>query len=106
MTVTGWLTIFIFVGVLTALAIPFGRYLAAVYSGERTFLDPIMRVPERWAYRVMGVDTTRGQNWKQYAKSLIIFSLVGWLILYFILRTQGLWSFTGLNPVGYHSMPW
>jgi K+-transporting ATPase ATPase A chain len=106
MTVTGWLTIFIFVGALTALAMPFGSYLAAVYTGERTFLDPIMRVPERWAYRIMGVDTTRGQNWKQYAKSLIIFSLVGWLILYFILRTQGLWSFTGLNPMGYHSMPW
>jgi potassium-transporting ATPase potassium-binding subunit len=106
MTVTGWLTIFIFVGALTALAIPFGSYLAAVYSGERTFLDPIMRVPERWAYRIMGVDTTRGQNWKQYAKSLIIFSLAGWLILYFILRTQGLWSFTGLNPMGFHSAPW
>ena len=106
MTVSGWLTIFIFVGVLTALAIPFGSYLAAVYSGERTFLDPIMRVPERWAYRIMGVDTTRGQNWKQYAKSLIIFSVAGWLILYFILRTQGLWNFTGLNPMGFHSAPW
>jgi len=105
MTVSGWLTIFIFVGVLTALAIPMGSYLAAVYSGERTFLDPIMRVPERFAYRIMRVDPTREQNWKQYAKSLIIFSLVGWLLIYFILRTQGLWSFTGLNPMGFHSMP-
>jgi K+-transporting ATPase ATPase A chain len=105
MTVSGWLTIFIFVGVVTALAIPFGSYLAAVYSGEHTFLDPVMRVPERWAYRIMRVDPTRGQNWKQYAKSLIIFSLAGWLLLYFILRTQGLWSFTGLNPMGFHSAP-
>jgi K+-transporting ATPase ATPase A chain len=106
MTVTGWLTIFIFVGVVTALAIPLGSYLAAVYSGEHTFFDPVMRVPERWAYRIMRVDPTREQNWKQYAKSLIIFSLVGWLLLYFILRTQGLWSFTGLNPMGFHSAPW
>jgi K+-transporting ATPase ATPase A chain len=106
MTFAGWLTIFIFVGVVTALAIPFGGYLAAVYSGERTFFDPVMRVPERWAYRIMRVDPTREQNWKQYAKSLIIFSLAGWLLLYFILRTQGLWSFTGLNPMGFHSAPW
>jgi K+-transporting ATPase ATPase A chain len=106
MTVSGWLTIFIFVGVVTALAVPFGSYLAAVYTGERTFLDPIMRFPERWAYRIMRVDPTREQNWKQYAKSLIIFSLAGWLLLYFILRTQGLWSFTGLNPMGFHSAPW
>jgi K+-transporting ATPase ATPase A chain len=105
-TFSGWLTIFIFVGLVTALAIPFGGYLAAVYTGERTWLDPIMRVPERWAYRIMRVDPTRGQNWKQYAKSLIIFSLAGWLLLYFILRTQGLWSFTGLNPMGFHSAPW
>jgi potassium-transporting ATPase potassium-binding subunit len=106
MTFTGWLTIFLFVTVLTALAIPLGNYLAAVYNGEHTFMDRVMRVPERGIYRLMGVDPTREQNWKQYAKSLIIFSLAGWLILYFILRTQGLWSFTGLNPMGFHSAPW
>ena len=32
---------------------------------------------------------------------MIFFSFVGWLALYFILRTQGLWSFTGLNPMGF-----
>ncbi len=54
----------------------------------------------------MRVDATKGQDWKQYAKSLIIFSLAGWLLLYFILRTQTLWGFTGLNPQGFHSAPW
>ena len=39
-------------------------------------------------------------------KSLIIFSLAGWLLLYLILRTQTLWNFTGLNPMGFHSAPW
>ncbi len=106
MTVSGWLTIFLFAGILTALAIPFGSYLAAVYTGGRTFLDPLLQFPERFLYRVMRVDTGNGQDWKAYAKSLIIFSLAGWLLLYFILRTQGLWSFTGLNPMGYHSAPW
>ncbi len=106
MTVAGWLTIFLFAGVLTVLAVPFGGYLAAVYTGERTFLDPLLRVPERFVYRVMRVDSSKGQDWKAYAKSLIVFSLAGWLVLYFILRTQGLWSFTGLNPMGFHSAPW
>jgi K+-transporting ATPase ATPase A chain len=105
-TVSGWVTIFAFVLILTALALPLGRYMAAVYTGERTFLDPIMRYPERALYRVFHVDPHRGQDWKSYAKSLIIFSFVGWLALYFILRTQNLWSFTGLNPMGFHSMPW
>jgi potassium-transporting ATPase potassium-binding subunit len=106
MTFTGWLTIFLFVTVLTVLAVPLGRYMAAVYSGERTFLDPLFRTPERLFYRIMRVDPAREQDWKAYAKSLIIFSLFGWLLLYFILRTQTLWNWTGLNPQGFHSAPW
>jgi K+-transporting ATPase ATPase A chain len=106
MTFSGWVTIFAFVLILTALAMPLGRYMSAVYTGERTFLDPIMRSPERFTYRALGVDPNRGQDWKSYAKTLIVFSFVGWVVLYIILRTQGLWSFTGLNPMGFHSMPW
>jgi K+-transporting ATPase ATPase A chain len=106
MTVSGWLTIILFVTLLTAFAIPVGSYLARVYTGERTFLDPLFLVPERLAYRVLHVDPNKGQDWKQYARSLIIFSLVGWLLLYFILRTQTLWDFTGLNPMHYHSGTW
>ena len=106
MTFLGWLTIFLFVAILTALAIPLGRYMAAVYTGERTFLDRFLGGPERLLYRVLRVDPTQGQDWKAYAKSLIVFSLAGWLLLYFVLRTQTLWSFTGLNPMGFHSAPW
>jgi K+-transporting ATPase ATPase A chain len=106
MTFTGWLTIFAFVFILTALAMPLGSYMAAVYAGEHTFMDRIVGVPERFLYRIMRVDPEREMDWKAYAKSLIIFSLAGWLLLYFILRTQTLWSFTGLNPEGFHSAPW
>jgi potassium-transporting ATPase potassium-binding subunit len=106
MTFLGWLTIVLFCVILTLLAWPLGRYMAAVYTGQPTFLDPVFRLPERLFYRVMRVDPERGQDWKQYAKSLIIFSLAGWLLLYFILRTQTLWDWTGLNPEGFHSAPW
>jgi len=106
MTFLGWLTIFLFVAVVTAVAIPLGSYMAAVYTGERTFLDRLLLGPERLLYRILRVDPSKGQDWKAYAKSLIILSLAGWLLLYFILRTQTLWDFTGLNPMGFHSAPW
>jgi K+-transporting ATPase ATPase A chain len=106
MTFLGWLTIVLFAGILTALAIPLGHYMAAVYSGERTFLDPLFRTPERLLYKAMRVDPNREQDWKAYAKSLIIFALAGWLLLYLILRTQTLWNWTGLNPQHYHSGTW
>jgi K+-transporting ATPase ATPase A chain len=105
-TFDGWFTIVAFAVILTALAFPLGQYMAKVYKGERVFLTPIFAGPERFLYRVLRVDPERGQDWKQYAKSLIIFSLAGWLLLYIILRTQTLWDFTGLNPAGYHSGPW
>ncbi|HEY3828761.1 MAG TPA: potassium-transporting ATPase subunit KdpA [Solirubrobacteraceae bacterium] len=106
MTFLGWLTIFGFAGILTLLAIPLGSYMARVYTGQRTFMTPLVAGPERLLYAVMRVDERREQDWKSYARSLIVFSLAGWLLLYVILRTQTLWDFTGLNPMHFHSGTW
>jgi K+-transporting ATPase ATPase A chain len=107
MTFAGWLTIVLFAAILTALAFPLGTYMAGVYTGERVFLTPLFAAPERFLYRLLRVDPRREQDWKAYAKSLIVFSLVGWLFLYLVLRTQNApWVPRGLNPLGYHSAPW
>jgi potassium-transporting ATPase potassium-binding subunit len=107
MTFAGWLTIILFVVILTALALPLGSYMAKVYTGERVFLSPIFAGPERFLYGILRVDPERGQDWKSYAKSLIIFSLAGWILLYVILRTQDApWVPHVLNPLGYHSGSW
>ena len=107
MTFAGWLTIVLFAVILTALAFPLGSYMARVYTGERVFLTPIFAAPERFLLRILRVDAERGQDWKSYAKSLIVFSLAGWLFLYFVLRTQNAFFVPHvLNPLGYHSAPW
>ncbi len=106
MTFLGWLTIFGFVAILTVLALPLGRYMANVYTGERTFMTPLLGGLERLLYRLMRVDPRKEHDWKAYAKCLILFSLAGWLLLYFILRTQTLWNWTGLNPQHFHSGTW
>jgi potassium-transporting ATPase potassium-binding subunit len=106
MTFAGWFTIIAFVVVLSVLAVPLGSYLAKVYTGERVLLSPILGVPECLLYRVLRVDVERQQDWKSYAKSLIIFSLAGWLFLYLVLRTQDAFFVPhALNPLGYHSAP-
>jgi K+-transporting ATPase ATPase A chain len=106
-TFTGWLTIVLFAAILTAFALPLGRYMANLYTGERVFLTPVLAAPERWLYRIMWMDHEREQDWKAYAKSLLIFSLAGWLLLYLILRTQNApWVPHALNPLGYHSGTW
>ena len=107
MTFAGWLTIFLFAGILTAIAFPLGSYLAKVFTGERVFLSPVLGGPERLLYRVLRADVTKEQDWKAYAKSLLIFSLAGWLLLYLILRTQNAFYVPhSLNPLGFHAAPW
>jgi K+-transporting ATPase ATPase A chain len=59
---------------------------------------------ERGTYRVLRVNPEgEGQDWKAYARSLIVFSLLFWILLYLILRTQGIQPF---NPEGFQSGPW
>src|ERR1700730_5308224 len=106
MTVSGWTTIVLFAVLLTALAIPLGSYLANVYGGERGFLTPLMQWPERFLYRILRVDPRREQDWKAYARSLIIFSLAGWLLLYLILRTQDIHPWNTYAGTKFHSGTW
>ena len=99
----GFLQIAIFCGLLVAAMPLLGGYMARVFTGERVFLTPVLAPVERLSYRLLRVDPERGQNWKQYARSLLVLSLVFWLALYLILRTQTLHPW---NPQGFHSGTW
>jgi K+-transporting ATPase ATPase A chain len=106
MTVNGWLQILLFCALLIGLAPLTGGYMAKVYTGQRVFLTPLMGVPERFFYRLMGVDPNREQDWKSYARSVILFSLAGWLLLYVILRTQSIQPWNNYGGVAFHAAPW
>ncbi len=99
----GWVQIVVFLVVLTALVPLLGGYIARVFRGERVFLSPVLGPVERFAYRVLRVRPEEGQDWKAYARSIVVFSLLSWLALYLILRTQ---SIQPLNPEGFGSGPW
>jgi K+-transporting ATPase ATPase A chain len=106
MTVNGWLQILVFCAVLVAIAPVLGGYMAKVYMGRRVFLTPLLAGPERLLYRAFGVDSAREQDWKSYAKSLLVFSLAGWLLLYLVLRTQSIQPWNNYGGVPFHSAPW
>jgi K+-transporting ATPase ATPase A chain len=106
MTVNGWLQIVAFCAALIILSPLLGRYMAKVYTGERVFLTPVFGGFERLLYRCFGVNPKREQDWKSYAKSLLIFSLAGWLILYVILRSQTIQPWNNYGGVTFHAAPW
>ena len=103
MTLQGWLQILVFFVVLTALTPLIGGYMARVFTGERVFLTPVIGPLDRLFHRLLRTDPEREQDWKGYARTVIVFNLISFLALYLILRTQGIHPF---NPQGFHSGTW
>ncbi|MCW3049613.1 MAG: kdpA [Solirubrobacterales bacterium] len=99
----GFLQIAVFCAILIAVVPLLGAYMARVFSDERVLLTPVLAPVERGLYRVFGIDPERGQDWKAYARSLLIVSTLFVALLYVILRTQGLHPF---NPEGFKSGTW
>ncbi len=97
-----WLQLALFVGALALLTKPMGLYLVRVLDANgRTWLDPVLKPLERLTYRLIGVQSDREQDWREYAFALLLFSLAGCLFTYGILRLQHLLP---LNPQGFGPM--
>jgi K+-transporting ATPase ATPase A chain len=97
MTALSWLQLILYMVVLIALAKPLGTFMARVYQGERTFLDPALRPVERLVYRIIGAHAAEEMNWKTYAVAMILFNIFGLLAVYALQRLQHVLP---LNPAG------
>jgi potassium-transporting ATPase potassium-binding subunit len=96
MQASGWLQLAFYVVVLALITKLMGLYLLRVLdTNGKTWLDPVLRPLERGTYRAMGVDPNKEHDWKQYTLAMLLFSLVGCLFTYAILRLQ---YFLPLNP--------
>ncbi len=93
-----------FAGVLLLVTKPMGAYMARVFQGERTLLDPVMRPVESAIYRTCGVDPKREMQWTTYTAAMLIFSAVCVLLLYLILRLQSIhpWNAAHAPPMEPH----
>ena len=85
----------LFLAVLLALAWPLGRYLAKVFTGQKTWLDRACDPPARLIYRLCGIDAAASMNWRQYAGAAVVFNAAGLALLYLIQVVQGVLPF---NP--------
>jgi K+-transporting ATPase ATPase A chain len=101
MTTTGWIQLGLYFLALLALVKPLGGFMARIYQGERTFLDPVVRPVERLIYRVSDVRPEEDMDWKTYAGAMLLFNALGLVALYALQRVQGLLPF---NPQGMGSV--
>src|SRR5215467_33069 len=101
---SGWIQFALYVAALAAITKPMGLYLLQVLDANgRTWLDPVLSPLERGTYRVMGVNPNQEHGWKQYTLAMLLFSLVGCVFTYAILRLQYFLSFNpqrfaGISP--------
>lgn len=103
MTANGWFQILLFFILVFLVTKPLGIFIARVFNRERTFLDPVLRPIERLIYRVTFVDESHEMCWTEYATSMLLFTMVSMLVLYFIQRLQYYLPFNpqklaGVNP--------
>src|SRR3954469_15165611 len=101
--VEGFAQIALLLAVVVATVPLLGGYMARVFAGERVLLTGVVAPPERGMHRLLGLGADRDQDWKAYARSLLVFSAVFWLALFLILRTQTLHPF---NPQGLPAGAW
>jgi K+-transporting ATPase ATPase A chain len=98
---TEYLAVVFTVVLVAATSVPLGRYIARVFTGQRTLLDPLLPPIERLVLRAVGVDPSQEQTWQQYSRSLLISNVVMWLAAWTILTMQ---QHLPLNPDGIANM--
>lgn len=83
------------------LAIPFGKYISKVYTGEKTFLDPVFKPVEKFFYKISGINPDYEMNWKQHLTALLTINFLWFFISMLILMNI---SWLPLNPDGNQDM--
>jgi K+-transporting ATPase ATPase A chain len=95
MSANGWFQIGFFLLVIFLITKPLGVFLAQVFSGEKTFLDRVLRPIEKLIYRLTGIDEKHEMRWTEYAIAMLLFSGASMVLLYLMERVQ---RFLPLNP--------
>ena len=95
------LAVLVTIAVTVATSVPVGRYMARVFTGGRTWLDPAFAPVERLVLRLARVDSAEEQDWKAYARSLLVSNVCMWLATFAVVTLQGVLF---LNPDGIAGM--
>jgi len=102
MTFNAIVQIGVFLAIVIAITPPLGAFMERVFTGKRTWLDPICGPIERLIYRLCGIHPGVEMTWVEYAGAMLVFSGVGMIFLYALQRLQGLLP---LNPQAFPGVP-
>ena len=98
-----WVQDIVFLILLIGLSVPLGIYIYKVMAGQKVFLTRILAPVEKCIYRVIGVPDENEMSAKKYAVSVLVFSAIGFVLLFLILLLQ---QILPLNPEHLKSVDW
>ena len=97
-----FLQVALFLAGLIALTPLLGRWMAAIFAGEKTFLTPVLGGLESVIYRLSGIEVRREMHWKRYLGALLAFNALGIVVVFAIQMTQ---AWLPLNPQKLPNIP-
>jgi potassium-transporting ATPase potassium-binding subunit len=103
MTVQDMIQVILFFAILIALTPILGNYMSKVFTGSKHIMQPVFCWLERFIYKFIGVNPEEETNWKEYAFSLLLFNLVGFVFVFLI---QVLQTYLPLNPEHLTNVSW
>ncbi|MBH2004164.1 MAG: potassium-transporting ATPase subunit KdpA [Sphingobacteriia bacterium] len=92
--------IMMFIGAVL-LALPLGRYIGKIYSGDRTWADRLFNPLDKAIFKFSGIDPSREMSWKQHLAALLTINLLWFFFSMFVLMNM---SWLPLNPDANPSM--
>lgn len=98
-----FLEIAIAVAIVIVISPVFGRYIANVFQGNGSLLDPVMSPCERLIFVAAGVRPSQNMNGKQYLRSLLFTNLLMGGLVFSLLVFQ---RHLPLNPMKIVGMRW
>ncbi len=99
----GWIQIALTLLIVVAITPFFGRYIARVFLGQSTILDPVLNPIERFLDASMGVRAKEDMTGWQYARAVLYSNAVMLVFIFLIFMLQGVLPF---NPTGLGAPSW
>ncbi len=89
--------------IIIAITPIFGSYIAKVFLGQKTFLDPLLNIVEKKIYDLIQVRFQESMTGWQYAKALLYTNLIMGILVFIILISQ---AYLPFNSMGLKSPSW
>lgn len=99
----GFFQIGITLVILVAIAPFFGRYIARVFLGQKTLLDPLVNFIERTIYSLGGIRAKDDMAGWQYIRAILYSNLFMGILVFFIIMNQ---QWLPLNPTNLGAPTW